>query len=104
MTLLEMVELAEHASKPPANVSGGQQQRVGIARALANDAKLILADEPTGRLDSATANMIYAIFDDLINQGKTILMVSHDRSLSKRVDRVIHLEDGRFIENSGGGR
>lgn len=103
MALLEMVELAEHASKPPGAISGGQQQRVGIARALANDPELILADEPTGRLDSATAGTIFAIFDRLMSQGKTILMVSHDRSLAQRVDRVIHLEDGRFVDDLGVG-
>ena len=103
MELLEEVELAEHARKPPAYISGGQKQRVAIARALANDPALILADEPTGRLDSVTAETIYAIFDRLIAQGKTILMVSHDRSLSKRVNRVIELADGRIVSDSRGG-
>ena len=103
MELLEEVELAEHARKPPAYISGGQKQRVAIARALANDPALILADEPTGRLDSVTAETIYAIFDRLIEQGKTILMVSHDRSLSKRVNRVIELADGRIVSDSRGG-
>lgn len=103
LALLEMVELAEHALKPPAHISGGQKQRVAIARALANDPKLILADEPTGRLDSATADTIFAIFDELIASGKTILMVSHDRGLARRVDRVIHLEDGQFVDNGDGG-
>ncbi len=101
LDLLAEVELAEHARKPPAYVSGGQKQRVAIARALANDPVLILADEPTGRLDSATAETIYGIFENLIAQGKTILMVSHDRSLSKRVNRVIELADGRIVSDSG---
>ena len=98
LALLEMVELADHALKPPGDISGGQKQRVAIARALANDPKLILADEPTGRLDSATAETIFTIFDDLIALGKTILMVSHDRDLARRVDRVIHMKDGQFVE------
>ncbi len=101
LDLLAEVELAEHARKPPAYISGGQKQRVAIARALANDPPLILADEPTGRLDSATAETIYGIFENLIAQGKTILMVSHDRSLSKRVNRVIELADGRIVSDSG---
>ena len=76
---------------------------MAIARALANDPPLILADEPTGRLDSATSETIYKIFDRLIDQGKTILMVSHDRTLARRVDRVIELEDGRIVGESSGG-
>jgi len=97
MVLLEQVELAEHAHKPPANISGGQKQRVAIARALANDPMVILADEPTGRLDSVTSETIYRMFDELIAQGKTILMVSHDRTIARRVSRVIELEDGEII-------
>jgi putative ABC transport system ATP-binding protein len=101
MQLLEMVELAEHAHKPPALISGGQKQRVAIARALANDPHLLLADEPTGRLDSVTAETIYKIFDRLIEQGKTILMVSHDRTLSHRVGRVMELTDGQIASDNG---
>ncbi|HCU56914.1 MAG TPA: ABC transporter ATP-binding protein [Anaerolineaceae bacterium] len=102
LDLLESVELKEHAYKPPAFISGGQKQRVAIARALANDPPLILADEPTGRLDSATSETIFQIFETLIRQGKTILMVSHDRALSRRVDRVIELADGQIVSDSGG--
>lgn len=101
MQLLEDVELAEHAHKPPAYISGGQKQRVAIARALANDPAVILADEPTGRLDTTTAETIYEIFDKLIQQGRTIVMVSHDRSLSKRVERVIELADGQIVSDTG---
>jgi putative ABC transport system ATP-binding protein len=101
MELLESVELAEHAHKPPAYISGGQKQRVAIARALANDPAVILADEPTGRLDSATSETIFAIFNRLIDQGKTILMVSHDRTLSRRVERVIELADGQIVSDNG---
>lgn len=97
MDLLESVELAKHARKLPAHISGGEKQRVAIARALINDPAVILADEPTGRLDSATAETIFRIFADLIARGKTIVMVSHDRTLENRVDRVINIEDGILL-------
>lgn len=102
MDLLDRVELREHAHKPPAYISGGQKQRVAIARALANDPDLILADEPTGRLDSVTSETIFQVFNDLVSQGKTILMVSHDRSLANRVDRVVELTDGKITDDNGG--
>jgi putative ABC transport system ATP-binding protein len=92
--LLREVEIEEHANKIPANISGGQQQRVAIARALANDPPIIVADEPTGRLDSVTGETIFQIFERLSQQGKTILMVTHDTSLAKRTQRVLYLEDG----------
>jgi putative ABC transport system ATP-binding protein len=97
MDLLKQVGLEEHAHKYPSAISGGQQQRVAIARALANDPPLIVADEPTGRLDSATAEIVFEIFSDLVRQGKTILMVTHDESISGRLSRVIQLSDGRII-------
>jgi putative ABC transport system ATP-binding protein len=97
LELLRQVEIEDHAYKPPAAISGGQQQRVAIARALANDPPLIVADEPTGRLDSVTAETIFQIFSRLVQHGKTILMVTHDRSLSRRVSRVIHMVDGRIL-------
>ena len=103
MALLDQVELAEHAHKPPAHISGGQKQRAAIARALANDPAVILADEPTGRLDSETSETIYKIFGDLIDQGKTILMVSHDRTIARRVGRVIELVDGQIVTSKPGG-
>ncbi len=102
--LLESVELEAHSHKLPADISGGQKQRLAIARALANDPSIILADEPTGRLDSVTAETIFKIFEDLISQGKTIVMVSHDRSLTRRVDRMIELVDGRIFSDNGGDR
>jgi putative ABC transport system ATP-binding protein len=92
--LLDQVGLIDHIRKVPTAISGGQQQRVAIARALANDPELILADEPTGRLDSSTAKSIFAIFEELIAHGKTILMVTHDNSLISRFSRVIWMEDG----------
>jgi putative ABC transport system ATP-binding protein len=94
MQLLRDVELEEHAYKLPSAISGGQQQRVAIARALANDPSLIIADEPTGRLDSVTAEVIFRIFTKLIDEGKTILMVTHDQSLASRVSRVVKIADG----------
>jgi putative ABC transport system ATP-binding protein len=97
--LLCEVGLEEHIDKLPAAVSGGQQQRVAIARALANDPPVIVADEPTGRLDSLTADMIFGIFEDLVRQGKTILMVTHDHALAKRMSRVIELVDGEVKDN-----
>jgi putative ABC transport system ATP-binding protein len=94
MELLRQVGLEEHARKLPAEISGGQQQRVAIARALANDPAIITADEPTGRLDSVTAEAIFAIFEDLVRQGKTIVMVTHDRALASRVSRTLQIVDG----------
>jgi putative ABC transport system ATP-binding protein len=94
MGLLRQVELEDHARKLPALISGGQQQRVAIARALANDPPIIIADEPTGRLDSATADTVMQVFETLVMQGKTILMVSHDASLIHRFSRVVWLADG----------
>jgi putative ABC transport system ATP-binding protein len=94
--LLRQMELDDHAGKLPSAISGGQQQRVAIARALANDPPIILADEPTGRLDSATAETIFRVFEGLVAQGKTILMVTHDHSLARRVSRTIHLGDGQI--------
>jgi len=96
MALLEMVGIAEHAHKLPNALSGGEQQRAAIARALANDPPLIVADEPTGNLDSATADELFTLFEDLVAQGKTLLVVTHDRELSARGQRVIHLLDGRI--------
>ncbi len=94
--LLDEVELDEHARKLPANISGGQQQRVAIARALANDPPIIIADEPTGRLDSTTAEHIFQIFEELVRQGKTILMVTHDPGFVRRYSRILWIADGQF--------
>ncbi len=99
LELLRKVELEEHASKLPAEISGGQQQRVAIARALANDPPILIADEPTGRLDSITAEVIFTIFQQLVAQGKTIVMVSHDRSISQRVSRTLTIRDGEIYDD-----
>src|ERR1041384_2368110 len=97
MGLLRMVEMTEQAHKLPSMISGGQQQRVAIARALANDPPLIVADEPTGNLDSKTAAKIFALFQELVASGKTILMVTHDSDLASRVDRTILISDGEIV-------
>jgi energy-coupling factor transporter ATP-binding protein EcfA2 len=97
MELLEMVDMHEHALKLPTEISGGQQQRVAIARALANDPPIILADEPTGNLDSRTAEVIFHIFEDLVRQGKTVVMVTHDSSLARRVSRTLLIADGEIV-------
>ena len=94
LDLLEMVEIANHAHKIPAHISGGQKQRVAIARALVNDPHLIIADEPTGNLDSVTAETILQIFERLVEQGKTIVMVTHDESFAPRFTRHLQIVDG----------
>ena len=99
--LLEMVELDGHINKLPGAISGGQQQRVAIARALANDPPLIIADEPTGRLDSTTAETILDIFDRLVKDGKTIVMVTHDASAAQRANRVLEIADGELVAGDG---
>ncbi len=98
--LLKLVELEEHAQKTPKAISGGQQQRVSIARALATDPPILVADEPTGSLDSVTADHIFAIFERLVNSGKTIVMVSHDTGLTPRFSRHIVIHDGQIVPNS----
>lgn len=95
MMLLEQVDMAEHAHKLPSAVSGGQAQRVAIARALANDPPILVADEPTGSLDSKTASSVFELFAQLINRGKTILMVTHDNDLARRATRTIIVVDGQ---------
>jgi ABC-type lipoprotein export system ATPase subunit len=99
LKLLEMVEIPQtQAGKLPSQLSGGQQQRVAIARALSNDPKIIAADEPTGNLDSKTAELIFELFGKLVDEGKTIMMVTHDRDLAKRVQRTLVISDGEIIE------
>jgi putative ABC transport system ATP-binding protein len=97
LELLELVELAEHAYKLPTALSGGQQQRVAIARALANDPPIVIADEPTGNLDSKTADSVFELFRNLVAQGKTIIIVTHDSGLAKRTDRTALIADGEIV-------
>jgi putative ABC transport system ATP-binding protein len=93
---LERVGIPEQAHKLPSQLSGGQQQRAAIARALANDPPLVVADEPTGNLDSKTAREVFDLFDALDSEGKTMVVVTHDKALSERAERILHLLDGRI--------
>ncbi len=97
MHLLDQVGLAGHAYKLPSALSGGEQQRVAIARALANDPPILAADEPTGNLDSQTAEAVMQLFDQSVAQGKTILMVTHDLDLAKRAGHILTLADGEIV-------
>ncbi|MBK8822171.1 MAG: ABC transporter ATP-binding protein [Anaerolineales bacterium] len=100
LELLTLVELEEHANKLPAFISGGQQQRVAIARALANDPSILVADEPTGSLDSITADHIFDVFEHLVSeQGKTIVMVTHDIGLASRFSRSLVIADGELVDS-----
>jgi len=99
LALLERVGLADQAHKLPSQVSGGQQQRAAIARALANDPPLIVADEPTGNLDSTTAEDVFQLFKGLIAQGKTVIMVTHSLDLAVRGSRVVEIRDGRITND-----
>jgi putative ABC transport system ATP-binding protein len=98
--LLEMVGLADQAHKLPGAVSGGQQQRAAIARALANDPPLIVADEPTGNLDGQTSTAVFDLFSHLIDQGKTLLMVTHDKTLANQAQRVVEIVNGRIAQDT----
>jgi putative ABC transport system ATP-binding protein len=97
--LLALVGLADQAPKLPSTLSGGQQQRAAIARALANDPPLVAADEPTGNLDSATAAEVTALFRTLVQQGKTLLVVTHDASVARDAHRVVELQDGVVVSD-----
>jgi putative ABC transport system ATP-binding protein len=97
ISLLEQVKIEDQSYKFPSALSGGQQQRVAIARALANDPSIILADEPTGNLDSATANDVLNIFRDLVQRGKTIIIVTHDQDITAQCSSSIRLADGRIV-------
>ena len=97
LELLNMVELDKHIDKYPSEISGGQQQRVAIARALANDPPLLVADEPTGSLDSVTADHIFKLFQRLLDDNRTIIMVTHDQGLLPRFSRYIQIADGQLV-------
>lgn len=98
--LLTQVGLQEHMQKPPTRISGGQQQRVAIARALSNDPPIVVADEPTGNLDSVTAEDILQLFEELVKQGRTIVMVTHDESLASRFTRTLGISDGQLVSDT----
>ncbi len=95
--LLDQVEMADYAHRLPSELSGGEQQRVAIARALANDPPILVADEPTGNLDSKTTERITLLFEALVAQGKTIVMVTHDRDLAQKAMRTVTLSDGEIV-------
>lgn len=99
MELLTIVGLDDQAHKLPSMVSGGQQQRAAIARSLANDPELIIADEPTGNLDTRTAQDVFDLFSKLVDGGKTMIMVTHDKELARRVPRVVEIIDGRITRD-----
>jgi putative ABC transport system ATP-binding protein len=98
--LLDQVGIVDDAYKFPTSISGGEQQRAAIARALANDPPIVVADEPTGNLDSRTAESVFQLFESLVAEGKTILMVTHDGELASRVPRTITLADGLIVSET----
>jgi putative ABC transport system ATP-binding protein len=100
MHLLDLVGLADQAAKLPMSTSGGQQQRAAIARSLANDPPLIVADEPTGNLDAATAEEVFELFERLVRGGRTIVMVTHDPDLALRTRRTVHMVDGAILDGT----
>jgi putative ABC transport system ATP-binding protein len=95
--MLELVDLPDVMNKYPSQISGGQQQRAAIARALVNDPKLIVGDEPTGNLDSVSAGLVFGLFEELVDQGKTIVMVTHDKDLAGMIPRVEEVRAGQLI-------
>jgi putative ABC transport system ATP-binding protein len=97
MALLELVDLTENADQMPGLLSGGLQQKAAIARAMANDPPIIATDEPTGNLDSRSAESVMQLFENLVQQDKTILMVTHDPDLAKRAARIIEIADGKIV-------
>ncbi|HOO97437.1 MAG TPA: ABC transporter ATP-binding protein [Caldisericia bacterium] len=99
LSLLETVGLSERIYHKPSQMSGGEMQRVAIARALALDPPIIIADEPTGNLDSKNADKMFALFEDLANKGKTIIIATHSKSLADRCHRVVELSDGRKVRD-----
>jgi putative ABC transport system ATP-binding protein len=100
--LLRLMEIEEQANKLPSKLSGGQQQRVAIARALATDPPILAADEPTGNLDSKTAEAVFSLFERLASLGKTILVVTHDPDLARRATRQLHIADGLIVDDVNG--
>ncbi len=100
LELLERVGLEKLAYKLPGAVSGGQQQSAAVARALANDPPILIADEPTGNLDSNTAEQVIGIFEELVAQGKTVLMVTHDQVLAQRTSRILLISDGELVDEA----
>ena len=97
--MLERVQLGDRMDHKPTELSGGQMQRVAIARALVNRPAMVLADEPTGNLDSASGQAIVEIFDELFASGQTIVMITHDQGVAKLASRVVQIRDGQVVED-----
>jgi lipoprotein-releasing system ATP-binding protein len=102
VALLSSLGLKEAVNKLPSQLSGGQRQRVAIARALANDPQIVIADEPTGNLDSVSTDQVFSILRDVARQNRTVVVVTHDLGLAARADRTIHIVDGKIAEQSCG--
>ncbi|MHA2296220.1 MAG: ABC transporter ATP-binding protein [Candidatus Hodarchaeales archaeon] len=98
LDLLKKVQLGHRADHSPDDLSGGEQQRVGVARALANNPKVLLADEPTGNLDTKTGNTVIKLFRELVAEGLTVIMVTHDIGLSRKADRILVLREGKLFK------
>lgn len=103
LALLERLGVADQAEKLPATLSGGQQQRVAVARALANEPELLLADEPTGNLDSRSSEALLELFAGLVADGRTLVMVTHESAVTRFASRTVRLEDGRVVADEGAG-
>ncbi len=102
LELLASLGLKDHATKRPNQLSGGQRQRVAIARALSNRPEIIVADEPTGALDTASTEQVFGILRDIADSGRTVIVVTHDPALAARADRRIHIVDGKIADMTGG--
>jgi len=100
--LLSMVDLSHRLTHKPSEMSGGEQQRVAIARALSNNPSIVLADEPTGNVDSKSGNTIMNILEDINNRGETIIVVTHDPNVAKRAQRILQMHDGEVRDYAGG--
>lgn len=104
LELLDLVDMSDRVTHYPNELSGGQKQRVAIARALVNDPAILLADEPTGALDSATGDMVMELFQKIHRQGKTILFITHSGELAERCERTVSIRDGEIVSDSKQGR
>jgi putative ABC transport system ATP-binding protein len=104
LELLDLVGIADQADKLPATLSGGQQQRAAIARSLANDPPVVLADEPTGNLDSSTARDVLALFRRLASEGTTVVIATHERDIADVADRIVEIADGAIVGSTAGTR
>jgi len=100
LSLLQRVDMVQHADHLPSELSGGEQQRIAIARALANDPPIIIADEPTGNLDSATGERVFGLLGELSRQGKLVIFVTHDPDLARQAQRVVTVQDGRILHDT----